>query len=236
MRLGIPHFHPRDLVAAAWSQLRSACEPYLARARDAFAPYALQVRAWMRATLAPYWRQAAEWYEKREPREKLLLSFLGGIVAVLFIYNIIYLPALEWREHLAEQVTTRQHQLVHLEAMMRSYERIRVELASTQKRTVPGGKDPALFSVLEMTLTNTVGRAKIGSITPSDHQVAGGFEQYIVDVKLNEIALSQLVDTLYNLQTLNVPIAISNLQIHQHQSESHSFDVDLTCMALGRSG
>jgi hypothetical protein len=113
---------------------------------------------------------------------------------------------------------------------------LRVELASTQKRTVPGGKDPALFSVLEMTLTNIVGRAKIGSITPGEHQVPGGFEQYTVDVKLNEIALPQIVDTLYNLQTLNVPVSISNLQIHQHARESHSYDVDLTCMALGKTG
>ena len=125
---------------------------------------------------------------------------------------------------------------MHVRAMMRSYERLRVELASTQKRTVAGGKDPALFSVLEMILTNSVGRAKIGSITPSEHQVPGGFEQYTVDIKLSEIALSQIVDTLYSLQTLNVPVTISNLQIHQHARDSHSYDVDLTCMALGKTG
>ena len=120
--------------------------------------------------------------------------------------------------------------------MMRNYERLRAELASTQKRTVPGGKDPALFSVLEMTLTNSVGRAKIGSITPAEHPVPGGFQQYTVDVKLSEIALAQIVDTLYSLQTLSVPITISNLQIHQHAPDSHSYDVDLTCMALGKTG
>jgi len=208
-------------AAAIWLRLRLACEPYMARAREA---------------LAPYWQQAAQWYEKREPREKVLLRVLCGVVTLLFIYNAIYLPAREWRDSLAERVATRQQQVIHLRSMMRSYERLRIELASTQKRTVPGGKDPALFSALEMTLTNSVGRAKIGSITPSEHQVPGGFEQYIVDVKLNEIALPQIVDTLYSLQTLNVPITISNLQIHQHAQDSHSFDVDLTCMALGKTG
>jgi Type II secretion system (T2SS), protein M len=221
MQLRIRNFLPLAWAAAVWSRLRSACEPYMARAR---------------AALAPFWQQAAAWYEKREPREKVLLRLLGGVVSLLFIYNAMYLPARKWRDDLAERVATRQRQLIHLRGMMRSYERLRVELASTQRRTIPGGKDPALFSVLEMTLTNSVGRAKIASITPSEHQVPGGFEQYTVDVKLNEIALSQIVDTLYSLQSLNVPIAISNLQIHQHARDSRSYDVDLTCMALGKTG
>ncbi|MBV8054570.1 MAG: type II secretion system protein M, partial [Deltaproteobacteria bacterium] len=186
MQFGIRHFLPHERAAAVWSRLRLACEPYIAPVREA---------------LAPYWQQAAQWYEKREPREKMLLRVLGGAVILLFIYNVIYLPAREWRDSLAERVATRQQQVIHLRSMMRSYERLRIQLASTQKRTVPGGKDPALFSALEMILTNSVGRAKIGSITPSEHQVPGGFEQYIVDVKLNEIALPQIVDTLYSLQT-----------------------------------
>ena len=221
MQLGIRNFLPRERMAAVWLWLRSACEPHIARVHQA---------------IAPFWRQAVEWYEKREPREKVLLRLLGAIVTLLFIYQVIYLPAHEWRDYLTEQVATRQQQLVHLRGMMRTYERLRAELASSQKRTLPGGKDPALFSVLEMTLTDNVGRAKIGSITPSQRQVPGGFEQYIVDVKLNEIALSQIVDTLYSLQTLKIPIVISNFQIHQHAPESNSFDVDLTCMALGKTG
>ena len=221
MQFDIKYFLPRERVAAVWSRLRSACEPYTVRAREAF---------------APYWQQAAQWYEKREPREKVLLHVLGGIATLLFIYNAVYLPARGWRDDLAERVAARQRQVIRLRGMMRSSERLHVELASTQKRIVPEGRDPALFSVLEMTLTNSVGRAKIGSITPSEHQVPGGLEQYIVDVKLNEIALAQMVDTLYSLQTLNVPITISNLQIHQHAQDSHTFDVDLTCMALGKTG
>jgi hypothetical protein len=214
------HLLPRLQTPAAWSRLRSAAEPYLERARLA---------------VMPYWRQARQWYERREPREKLLLRGLGGVVAILFVYNAVYVPARGLRDDLAERVAVRQSQVAQLHGMMRTYERLRAELASTQKRTVPAGHDPALFSVLETTLTNSVGRSKIGSITPAEHQLPGGFEQYTVDVKLSEIELPQIVDTLYSLQTLNVPISISNFQIHQHARDAHSYDVDLTCMTLGKS-
>ena len=221
MRLDIRELLPGPRMAAVWSRLRSACEPSINRVHRA---------------LNPYWQQAAEWYRKREAREKLMLGVLGGLLSVLFIYNVVYVPARDWREDLATRVETRRLQLVRIRGMMRNYERLRLQLASTQKRTIPGGKDPALFSVLEMTLTNSVGRAKIGSITPSEHQVPGGFEQYTVEVKLNEIALAEIVDTLYSLQSLNVPVTVSNLQIHQHVRDSHSYDVELTCAALGKTG
>jgi type II secretory pathway component PulM len=220
MQLSIRDLLPREQVSALWSRVRSAAEPYLAR---------------VHTLLGPYWQQGTEWYEKREPREKRLLSLLGAVAVILFIYNAIYQPALGLRDNLAGQVAARQQQLMRVRAMMRTYERLRDDLASTQKRTVAGGKDPALFSVLEMTLTDSVGRVKIGSITPGERPVPGGFEQYTVDVKLNELALPQIVDALYGLQTLKVPITISNFQVRQHARDSHSYDVDLTCMALGKS-
>jgi Type II secretion system (T2SS), protein M len=221
MQLSVRQLMSLRPAAILWSRVKSACAPYIDR---------------VRGVLTPYWGSAAQWYEKREPREKLLLRLLGGVLALLFIYNAAYVPARNWHDALAERVAARHHQIIRLRGMMRNYERLRLELASTQKRTVPGGKDPALFSVLEMTLTNSVGRAKIGSITPGEHQVSGGFEQYTVAVKLNEIALAQIVDTLYSLQSLSVPITISNFQIRQHARDSHTFDVDLTCMALGKPG
>src|SRR6516165_3883086 len=122
MPFSIRDFSPRQKMAAVWTRLRTVGEPYLARAVT---------------IIAPYRRQAAEWYEKREPREKLLLRVLAGIVAVLFIYNVIYVPVRDWRADLAERVTTRQQELIRLQGMMRSYDRLRDELASTQKRTVP---------------------------------------------------------------------------------------------------
>jgi hypothetical protein len=215
------HLLARPQPPAAWSRMHTVAEAYLIGAR---------------AALSPYWQRGAEWYEKREPREKILLRVLGAVAAIMFGYNAIFLPARTLRDSLADRVATRHQQLSHLRSMMRSYERLQTELAATQKRTVTSGKDPALFSVLEMTLTNSVGRSKIGSITPAEHQLPGGFEQYSVDVKLSEIALPQIVDTLYDLQRLKVPITVSNFQIHQHATNAHSYDVDLTCVALAKSG
>ncbi|HKV54154.1 MAG TPA: type II secretion system protein GspM [Candidatus Binataceae bacterium] len=212
---------PQPRVPAAWIRFRSASEVQLER---------------VRRVTAPYWEHAAEWYDKREPREKVLLRVLGVIVLALFVYNLIYVPAIDLREGLSARIVTRREQIAEVRGMMRTYQRLRLELASTQKRTVPGGKDFSLFSVVESTLTNSVGRSKIGSITPGDRPVPGGYKQYTVDVKLNDLNLKQVVDTLFDVQHLNVPVTIANLQIREHAQNSRTYDVDLTCSALGKSG
>lgn len=211
---------PTWQTPAVFIRLRSTVQPYAEQAAQ---------------RLAPYWQRAQGWYEKRAPREKVLLQVVGALLALLLIYNLLYLPLVNLRTDLADKVDSRKRALVEVRAMMRTYDRLRAELAQTEKRTVPG-RDFSLFSVVEQTLTKSVGRDKIGSITPADHSVPGGLTQYTVSVQLSGISLAQVVDALYGVQTLSLPVSISSLQIREHAQNSRSYDIEMTCMALGKQG
>ena len=149
---------------------------------------------------------------------------------------MIYAPIVGLRESLAERVATRRGDLIELRGLLRSYDHLQRELTQAQQRTVPDNPNFSLFSVIEQTLTKSVGRARIGSITPTDTTVPGGFRQYTVAIKLSGITLAQVVDTLYGVQSLGIPVTVSNLQLHQHANDSHTYDVDLSCMALAKNG
>ena len=185
--------------------------------------------------IAPAWIVGRTWYSKREPREKLLLRLFGAVLGIVVLYNFIIMPIAGLGGGFGDRVLAREHQLVEVRSMMRSYNRLKVELAATEKRTVPS-KNFSLFSVIEQSLTKTVGRDKIGSITPSDHPVPGGYQQYTIDLKLAGLNLAQIVDVLYGVQTLPMPVTVSNLHVRQRDKDTHSYDVDMTCMALGRNG
>jgi type II secretion system (T2SS) protein M len=211
---------PKIAMPESVRRLTSAIEPRLRQ---------------LRRTIDPAWASATAWYEKREQREKFLLQILGGILGIVLIYSLVYSPIVALSGDLSDRVATRRQDLIDVRAMMRNYDRLRASLIASEKRTVPG-KNFSLFSALEQSLTNSVGREKIGSISPADHPVPGGFTQYTVDVKLTSISLAQIVDTLYAIQSLSVPITVSNLQIHEHELNARSYDVDLSCIALGRDG
>ncbi len=159
----------------------------------------------------------------------------GAVLGVVVFYNFIFTPIAGLGGGIGDRVTARERQLAIVRSMMRSYNRLKVELAATEKRTVPS-KDFSLFSVIEQSLTKSVGRDKIGSITPSDHPVPGGYQQYTIDLKLAGLNLAQIVDVLDGVQTLPMPVTVSNLHVRQRDKDTHSYDVDMTCMALGRNG
>jgi type II secretory pathway component PulM len=227
---------PERLRIAAGERLRAlASAPIVRKSIDRANTIAERESERLGRLIAPTWQVAHGWYSKREQREKSLLRILGVVLGAIVLYNFIYVPFVGLGEGLGDRVATRQHQLAEVRTMMRTYERFKVELAATEKRTVRS-QDFSLFSIIEQSLTKSVGRDKIGSITPSDRAVPGGFQQFTVDLKLAGLSLGQIVDVLYGVQTLPMPVTVSNMHVRQRTQDPHSYDVDMTCMSLGRNG
>ncbi len=227
---------PEKLLAAAGERLRALADaPFVRRSSERVNAAIERGSARVGRLIAPAWQAAHGWYSKREQREKVLLRVLGAVLGVIVLYNFIYLPFISLGEGIGDRVAARQQQLTDVRAMMRSYERDKIELAATEKRTV-SSKDFSLFSIIQQSLSTSVGRDKISSITPSDRAVAGGYQQFTVDLKLQGLNLGQIVDVLYGVQTLPMPVTVSNLHVRQRPQDPHSYDVDMTCMSLGRNG
>jgi type II secretory pathway component PulM len=175
-------------------------------------------------------------YKKLEPREKLLVRIAAVIVALLLGYNLVYVPVINLSYGLHDRIDARQRELVEVRRLVQRYQRLKLDLAATEKRTVPTAKDFSLFSVLEQALSKSVAREKIGSITPVEKRVSNQLTEHSVELKLSSVSLGQIVDVLYSLKSLTVPITVSNLHIRRGAQDPHSYDVDMTCITLTRNG
>ncbi len=175
-------------------------------------------------------------YQKLEPREKVLAQVAGVLLGVFFFYNLVYMPIRDMQESLDSRIAARQKEIGEVRRLAQAYSELKLDIASAEKRTTKGGKDFSLFSILEASLTRSVGRDKIGSLTPGDKRISDELTDYEVNVKLNDVSLAQLVDSLYEVKALTVPIMVSNLNIKKRPQNSHSFDVEMTCSAVGKSG
>jgi hypothetical protein len=190
----------------------------------------------LRTALAPTIAAARGRYQKLEPRERVLVQVAGALVALFIAFNLVYLPIQGALGGLGDRIQERQHDAVEVAHMMRAYQRLRVDLTTMRTRTVAASGDFSLFSVVEQALTRAPGKDKIGSITPAQKTIPGGMTQYSVELKLNTVSLPQVVDTLYGLSALNVPVTVSTLHVTRRSQDSHTFDVEMTCVALGRNG
>jgi type II secretory pathway component PulM len=212
--------------------LREWFDNLRARAMDLLRPYLKQA-----ATRADPWiAQARSRYQKLEPRERILVQIAAGLVGVFLLYNVIYMPIVDLSSGLQDKIVQRQQDLAEVRRLAANYAQIKADLASAERHTVPLGKDFSLFSVIEASMTKSVGREKIGSITPgSDRKLTDGFTGYSVQLKLDNVNLAQLVDALYGINALSMPIGVSNIRIQRRTQDSHSYDVDLTCVALAKN-
>lgn len=212
--------------------LREWIDNLRARAMDLLRPYLQQAATGVDPLIA----QARGRYQKLEPRERILVQIAAGLVGVFLIYNLIYMPIVDLSSGLQNKIVQRQQDLAEVHRLAATYAQLKANLASAERHTVPLGKDFSLFSVVEASMTKSVGRQKIGSITPgSDRKLADGFTEFSVQLKLDDVNLAQLVDALYGINSLSMTIGVSNIRIQRRTQDTHSYDVDLTCVALAKN-
>src|SRR5208283_2864341 len=130
------------------------------------------LRARTMELIRPYLKQAATRvdpliarargrYQKLEPRERILVQIAGGLLGVFLIYNLIYMPIVDLGSGLQDRIAQRQQDLAEVRRLAVSYAQTKTDLANAERHTVPLGKDFSLFSVVEASMTKSVGREKI---------------------------------------------------------------------------
>ena len=211
----------------------AAIDQWLAPLRDsAVGVYFRRAQAWT----SPRYRALRARYYKLDKRERLLVQ-LGGVIAAAFIaYNLIYLPIVDYQAGLEDEIAARQHDLAEVRQMVVIYQHLKTELTTLEKNTAPPARDFALSSMLSSALNGAVESDKIGGIsTQPDKPISDQFTQYSAILKLNAINLKQLVDVLFQIKSLKVPVVVSNLSVRKHGEDPHAYDVDMTCSVLGKN-
>lgn len=214
-----------------FDEIRKRLRLEAVRLAERLSPLWENVRARTQEALAPMRAR----YQKLEPRERLLVRALGLVLAIVLAYNFVYSPISSAVGGLSARIEQRRRDAVDVAHMMLTYQQLRFDLATMRKRTVPIKSNFSIFSVIEQALSRSPGKDKIGSLTPTDKPIPGGLTQYTVQANLTALSLRQVVDMLYGLQNLSAPVTISSLHITRRTEDPHTFDVEMTCVALGRN-
>ncbi len=211
----------------------AAIDKWLAPLRDsAVVAYFQRAQAWT----SPRYRALRARYYKLDKRERLLVRLAGVVAAGFLAYNLIYLPIVSYQAGLEDEIVARQRDLTDVRQMVVTYQRLKTELATLEKNTAPPARDFSLSSMLSSALNGAVETDKIGGIsTQPDKPVSDQFTQYSAILRLNGINLKQLVDVLFQIKSLKVPVVVSNLSIRKHGTDAHAYDVDMTCSVLGKN-
>jgi Type II secretion system (T2SS), protein M len=227
----------RDWIEAIRERLNAAFGPRAqqlgARVGTVVGPYAQQLRR----QIDPYLEQGRSRFQKLEPRERFLVQMAALLIGVLAVYNFVYSPIVNMSDDLQQKIVQRRVDLLEVRRLATTYLELKADLTQAEHHTVPLSRDFALFSVVESAMTKSFGRDKIASIVPDQpRKVSDNLTEFSVKLSLSNVTLQQVVDALYGLSTLPVPVGVDDLHIQRRTPDTHSFDVNMTCVALAKNG
>ena len=134
---------------------------------------------------------------KLEPRDKKVLLFGGAAAALILLYALALAPLMEDLSRKRELLPRKEKDLAEMKVLKEQYLEIQQRLQEAQAAAVKRG--PLLTDIENITKRANLG-GKIVSLKPQPGVQAEGFKESIVEVRLDNITLYDVVNYVYLLE------------------------------------
>lgn len=161
------------------------------------------------------------------PRERRILIAGGGVVVALLVYLLIISPYMNAMELLDRRITRKTEELKEVLTLQNEYFRLKEKTRVLDEaiRSTPGF---SLLSFLENLAARNKIKGKIAYMKPLTTPGSERFRESSVEMKLEILTLTELVDFLYQVEQSAQPIRIKRLNIAKKKANAY---LDVTLQA-----
>ena len=181
-------------------------------------------------------RQLMNAYARLAPRERLLLGVAALSVVLISLYSFVWDPLTSSRELLVRRISMKEKELADIQTQRDTYLDLLRRLEANQSATSEGDPNFNLFAYVQNTITQAVSREKITSMNPSNKNIGTEYQEQMVEVKLTQVSLPQLIDLLYRVEKVEHPLRFTRLQVKKRYNDIYNFDVVATVSLLKAVG
>jgi len=165
-------------------------------------------------------------------RERWLAGGLAALIAAVTFAAFCVAPAVERINTLNRVLPEKQKTLQDLSAKSREYLTLRAGLDNLEKQSAPDGKEFELPAFLE-SMTNELGMAKkVAQMKRQMLQLDPKCAEVIVEVKLENIMLKQLVEFLLKTKSSGRFLQVKNLYIEKSRTDPALLDAVIQISTL----
>jgi hypothetical protein len=165
-------------------------------------------------------------------RERWLAGGLGLFILAYGFYALAVNPAMERVRTLKRVIPEKRHTLVEIKAKSEQYLTLENKLKDLRKRVAMDGQKFELLAFLESMMTENGLTEKITSMKQQTSQLDPGYSQTIVEMKLQDIALQQLIDLLLVVKSSNHALWIKSLYAKKDADISGSLEAVIQVSTL----
>ena len=181
-------------------------------------------------------RQLVNYYGRLAPRERLLLGVATVSTLLIGLYSFVWDPLQANSQLIARRIASKEKDLVETQKQRETYLNLLRRLEANKAAIAQDDPNFSLFAYLDNTIAQAVGREHVSSMNPSDKNIGTEYQEKIVEIRLTQISLPQLVDLLYRVEKGDHPLRFSRLQIKKRPNDIRNFDVSATVSLLRAVG
>lgn len=181
------------------------------------------------------WRQILNVFQRMSSRERALMGGAAAVACILSFYTLVWEPLTENRARSERLIRARQQDLADIKELRLEYmdllNRLEVSRNIIDQKNIGG--DFSLFPHIETTVSAVLGgREKIRSMNPKTKVINDAYREEAVELRLDGIALDQLVEMMVRIEKGAQPLRVTRLQVKKRRRDPQQFDVTATVSML----
>ncbi len=178
-------------------------------------------------------RQLFNVFSRMSSRERMLVSVAGLGLLVAAVYSFVLDPLIVGEQQLGRSMLRKEEDMKSLAQLRYGYLDLSQKLAAGETLLSKASKDFSLFAYLEATISQ-VTPGRISSMNRSNKTAGDLYEEELVEFKLTQVSLDNIVDMLHRIEKAEHPLRVTRLMVKERSGDTRDFDVTAT-VSLVRS-
>ena len=164
-------------------------------------------------------------YDQLDSRQRILLLCAVIFLLLFLAFQLAVSPFLDARERLRNTVHKKQEDLQQIQKLRQEYLLVKKQEGGIKDRLAKRPPGFALFSFVDQQAEQAQVKGKILSMKPSLLEGDGLFRESLVELKLQEITLEELVGFLKLLESKDNVVSLRRISIQESGKEQAHLDV-----------
>ena len=166
--------------------------------------------------------------DRLEKREKYILLFGIFFVVGFIVLQAIVLPYVEARQTMTRSLSRNESELVDIQLLRQEYLELKSRQGDIEKRLTERTPGFSLFSFLEEQAAATKVKNSVTYMKPTANEIDEGFNESIVEMKMERVTLDQLVAFLVKIESEEKIVSIQRISIQENGQEEGLLDTVLS--------
>lgn len=160
-------------------------------------------------------------------REKLLIGVGSLCIVGILVYQFMISPYITARSNLKRSIAQKQVELQNIKLLQQEYNGLKKEEGGIKAKLARRPKDFTLFTFLDKQAEASKVKEKIKYMKPSTITMDGELDEAIIELKLQEVTLYNLVHFMRLIELSDNVVSIRRLSIQTSSKEQGYLDVVL---------